>query len=79
MYWLGVVTLEGFDAERSDARQARWRPTADIYAWKPSSRQIEGEKPGRVVTLEGFEPSIFALKGRRANRCTTGSLRERQR
>jgi site-specific DNA recombinase len=27
-----------------------------------------------VVTPEGFEPSIFALKGRRANRCTTGSL-----
>lgn len=33
----------------------------------------------QVVTPEGFEPSIFALKGRRANRCTTGSLLLQQR
>jgi hypothetical protein len=37
-------------------------------------RQGEGWNPEGVVTPEGFEPSIFALKGRRANRCTTGSL-----
>ena len=70
----GVVTPEGFDAERQ-----RGAPR-DLTA---SGRQIDlvtldqqdgGEKPGGVVTPEGFEPSIFALKGRRANRCTTGSL-----
>jgi hypothetical protein len=64
----------GFDAERQRGA------SCDLTAF---GRQIDlitldlpdgGEIPGGVVTPEGFEPSIFALKGRRANRCTTGSL-----
>lgn len=39
-------------------------------------RRERVRSPEGVVTPEGFEPSIFALKGRRANRCTTGSLHE---